>query len=257
MHGIGLAWRKCQTGLLGKRLKTMLSDRTFIAAGLAALVAAGLAATPALSGVSADATTRATALSSLVGRFTPAKRDPVLWARYTNLSEQSRRNFRFTPAMPRTENRAVTLVVRAPQRAVPTAIAAPTIQPVATIAPVSYRLGSAVGYTAFAAAITPTHVDISALPQARRPSDVPQGRPSRFGADMRLDARAQPGAVDPAMDSDRQYSVDVTGSYRVTRNVEMTAGLRLQRDNDRVAPAAITDQTRDSQAVYVGTRFRF
>lgn len=235
----------------------MLSDRTFFAAGLTALVAAGLVATPALSGVSVNATERATALSNLVGRFTPAKRDPVLWARYANLSEQSRRNFRFTPALPRTENRTVTLVVRTPQRPMAPAIAAAAPAPIATITPVSYRLGSAVGYTAFATAITPTHVDISALPQARRPSDIPEGRPSRFGADMRVDSRVQPGTMDPAIDPDRQYSVDVTGSYRVTRNVEMTAGLRLQRDNDRVAPSAIVDQTRDSQAVYVGTRFRF
>lgn len=235
----------------------MLSDRTFFAAGFVALVAAGLAATPALSGAATTNMDRATALSNLVGRFTPAKSDPVLWARYARISEESRRDFRFTPAMPRTENRSVTLVVRAR----PTAIAAPVVAttgsaPIA-IAPVSYRLGSAVGYTAFASAITPTNVNIAALPQARRPSDVPEGRPSRFGADMRVDSRAHPGTVDPSMDADRQYSVDVSGSYRLMRNMDVTAGVRLQRDNDRLSAASIVDQSRDSQAVYVGTRFRF
>lgn len=230
----------------------MLSDRTFIAAGLAALVATGLVATPALSGVSGGLPDRATALSNLVGRFTPASGDPVLLARYARLSEEARRNFSFTPAMPRTENRSLTLVVRAR----PTLTAAATAVPAPiTIAPVSYRLGSARGYTAFASpTITATHVDIGALPQARRPSDLPEGRPSRFGADMRLDSRAQLGSTNVS-DPDGQTSVDVTGSYRLTRNVDVTAGVRIQRENDRLAPTA--DQRRDSQALYVGTQFRF
>ena len=97
-------------------------------------------------------------------------------------------------------------------------------------------------------------MDIAALPQARCPVD-PTQRPSRFGADMRLDSRSLPGANDRSLDPDRAYSVDVTGSYRLSRNVDLTAGVRLRRENDRLAP--LTDQQQDSQAVYVGTQFRF
>lgn len=238
----------------------MMSDRTFAALGLTALVAVGLAATPALSAISHNATDRAQALSELVGRFTPATGDPVLLQRYASLSDEARRNFRFTPAMSRSENRAVTLVVRARPTTLTTAAApsagdsARTNQPIA-ITPVAYRLGSAVGYTSFASApITRETVDIATLPQARRPVD-PTVRPSRFGADMRLDSRSLPGASERALDPDRAYSVDVTGSYRLSRNVDLTAGVRLQRENDRLAP--LTDQRQDSQAVYVGTQFRF
>ncbi len=235
----------------------MMSDRTFAAVGLGALVAAGLAASPALS---AGATDRATALSSLIGRFTPATGDPVLLARYARLSDEAKRNFRFTPAMARSENRAVTLVRRATPATVTgnanSALANAT-QAIA-ITPVTYRLGSAVGYTAFASNVRSGTVDIAALPQASRPVD-PTLRPSRFGADMRLDSRSSPVATaqagDRSLDPERAYSVDVTGSYRLSRNVDVTAGVRLQRENDRLAP--LTDQRQDSQAVYVGTQFRF
>lgn len=238
----------------------MLSDRAFAALGLTAILAAGLAATPALSAIGRSAEDRAAALSTLVGRFTPATGDPVLLARYAGLSEEARRNFRFTPAMPRSENRSVTLVVRARPTGVAGAPAAADTRAVAAtnplaITPVSYRLGSAVGYSAFAAAVARESVDIAALPAARRPSEGANPRPSRFGADMRLDTRSLPDAPERALDPDRAYSVDVTGSYRLTRRVDLTAGVRYQRENDRLQP--LTDDRRDSQAVYVGTQFRF
>lgn len=233
----------------------MMTDRTFAIAAAGALAFAGLAASPALSALDGAARNRADALSALVGRFTPATGEPALLQRYANLSAEARRNFRFTPAMPRSENRAVTLVRRVTPMSVTSTSADGDRQPQAiAITPVTYRLGSAVGYTAFASNVSRENVDIAALPQASRPVD-PTARPSRFGADMRLDSRSLPGSSERALDPDRAYSVDVTGSYRLSRNVDLTAGVRLQRENDRLAP--LTDDRRDSQAVYVGTQFRF
>lgn len=232
-----------------------MSDRTFAALGLAALVAVGLVATPAVSAIVHDATDRATALSALVGRFTPATGDPRLLQRYASLSAEARSNFRFTPAMPRSENRAVTLVVRASTKPVEAALAPVRTQQAIAITPVTYRLGSAVGYTAFAAGIGKESVDIAALPAARRPAEPVSARPSRFGADMRLGSQSSPAAAERALDPERVYSVDVTGSYRLSRNLDVTAGVRYRRENDRLAP--LTDQRQDSQAVYVGTQFRF
>ncbi len=238
----------------------MFSDRAFVAASLSALAVVGLVTTPALSAISAH--DHAISLSALVGRFTPATGDPILLRRFASLSDEVRRNFRFTPALPRTENRAVTLVVRA-RPVMPSAgidLGQRPAQPVA-ITPVSYRLGSAIGYTAFAsaartlAAPPAAAVNIAALPQARRPTEPTARRPSRFGADMRIDSRTLPGTAERVLDADRTYSLDVTGSYRLSRNIDVTAGVRLQRENDRLAP--LTDQRQDSQAVYVGTQFRF
>ncbi|MBX9729388.1 MAG: hypothetical protein K2X31_10810 [Sphingopyxis sp.] len=232
-----------------------MTDRTFAIAAAGALAFAGLAASPALSAIDGAARDRAGALSALVGRFTPATGEPALLERYANLSAEARRNFRFTPAMPRSENRAVTLVRRVTPMSITSKASDSDRQPQAiSITPVTYRLGSAVGYTAFASNVSRENVDISALPQASRPVD-PTARPSRFGADMRLDSRSLPGSSERALDPDRAYSVDVTGSYRLSRNVDLTAGVRLQRENDRLAP--LTDDRRDSQAVYVGTQFRF
>ncbi len=243
----------------------MLSDRAFAVSGLTALVAVGLVATPAISAIGADAEHRAAALSALVGRFTPATGDPVLLARYARVSEESRRNFRFTPALPRSENRSVTLVVRARTRPVPVALVTSVlrdsrrdqreaVQPVA-IAPVSYSLGAAVGYSAFTTNVRGDAVDIAALPAARRPAEAASPRRSRLSADMRLENRSLSGGETRPLEADRAMSVDVTGSYRLSRNLDVTAGLRLQRENDRLQP--ITDQRQDSQAVYVGTQFRF
>ena len=41
----------------------------------------------------------------------------------------------------------------------------------------------------------------------------------------------------------------------LTRNLNVTAGVRYSQERDRLAP--LTDGKQDSQAVYVGTQFRF
>ena len=234
----------------------MLSDRTFAALGLASLVAIGLVATPAVSAISGSAIDRASALSVLAGRFTPATGDPRLLQRYAGLSAEARSHFRFTPAMTRSENRALTLVVRATPVVDDIIVTAARPAAPIAIAPLTYRLGSAVGYTAFAAPtpLVRESVDIAALPSVHRPVEA-AARPSRFGADMRLDGHASQVVTERAIDPDRAYSLDVTGKYRLSHNLDVTAGVRLRRENDRLAP--LTDQRQDSQAVYVGTRFRF
>jgi hypothetical protein len=70
------------------------------------------------------------------------------------------------------------------------------------------------------------------------------------------------GVVDRALtatplagDRDRSYGLDVGGSYRLTRNLDLTAGVRYRSDRERLLRAK--DERRDSQAVYVGTAFRF
>ncbi len=50
------------------------------------------------------------------------------------------------------------------------------------------------------------------------------------------------------------YSVDLGGSYSLTRNLDVTAGVRYRTDRERLARL---DERRDSQGVYVGTAFRF
>jgi hypothetical protein len=62
------------------------------------------------------------------------------------------------------------------------------------------------------------------------------------------------GATDRITAPGEDQVVDVVSSYRVTKNLDVTAGVRYRTD-ERTEP--LTDARRDNQAVYVGTAFRF
>ena len=55
---------------------------------------------------------------------------------------------------------------------------------------------------------------------------------------------------------DEAYSLDVGGAYRVARHIDVTAGARYRISRDRLDPTG-AEARRDSQAVYIGTAFRF
>ena len=63
------------------------------------------------------------------------------------------------------------------------------------------------------------------------------------------------GAALPALRSTDNYLVDVGGSYSLSKRIAVTGGVRYQVEKDRVS--ALRDDRRDSQAVYVGTAFKF
>jgi hypothetical protein len=86
--------------------------------------------------------------------------------------------------------------------------------------------------------------------------DGKNGKKSRFNPRMSIDASAPINAAPRALDaSQKDFTLDVGGSYSLTRNLDVTAGVRLNNERDRMAP--LTDNRQDSQAVYVGTQFRF
>ena len=108
--------------------------------------------------------------------------------------------------------------------------------------------------------------DRYSLPQADvRKSEMPDfgsyklgqgssGDPSRFSPHVVLDDR-QPVGRSPRTFADKQDTVDLGGAYSVTRNFDVTAGVRYSQQRDRLRP--LNDGKQDSQAVYVGTQFRF
>ena len=59
----------------------------------------------------------------------------------------------------------------------------------------------------------------------------------------------------PALRDRENYSLDVGGAYDITRRIAVTGGVRynVERDKSQV----VQDSRRDSQAVYVGTAFKF
>jgi hypothetical protein len=193
-----------------------------------------------------------------IGSFTPAVADPRLAAEFARRGFQPG-SFRFTPsAASGDKSKAVRVAVRA-------RTAAPAATPVAressasaitAITPAAYNLGLAVGWKRFAISGDVAKVQGGPVPGGREAAEVGisysgkkfTGRVSA-GADRRDGTMTR---IDPIESS---YSLDVGGSYRLTRNVDVTGGVRYKIQNDRLEPLA--DQRRDSQAVYIGTAFRF
>lgn len=236
--------------------------RQFVKGGVAFAAALALALPPALAAMNRpDSDGHASLSESLLGQFTPTGGDPRLIARYAKMSKAVRQSFSFTPALSNDgrEKRAITVVVRSRDRAMSgsgdalrvAALAAGQTQPVA-IAPVVYDLGASVGFKKFVTPNVGRGLDIRNLPQARAPEVIE--RPSRFAT------RVGSGSMDPAAAPARATApgsapaVELGGSYRLTRNLDVTAGVRYNSD-ERLEP--LTDNRRDSQAVYIGTQFRF
>ncbi|AMO70474.1 hypothetical protein [Sphingorhabdus sp. M41] len=236
----------------------------WLATGLAL---SGLAMTPALAKVlsSDDGMVSLKTLGS-IGSFTVAGADPDLVAKYKLSAFRGNASFKFTPSGgTRDGERSVTVVVRQKSDAVSIRenilAAAPGsgVASAAKIAPVAYSLGSAKGLKSFAIPVRKLGSnlpDLSEIGAERLMGEDNDGKKSRFNPRMSIDASAPINATPRALDaSQKDYTLDVGGSYSLTRNLDVTAGVRINNERDRMAP--LTDNRQDSQAVYVGTQFRF
>lgn len=206
-----------------------------------------------------------------IGSFTPASVNDKLRERITVRALSHAQMFRFTPAGTETRpTRSVTVAVRI-DRAVVDAISVRTPMtggPVdagvgaVRIAPTGFNLGLAHGYQSFAsgnvlpkAAPAVDTPDFGGFDLATKLSPAVAKASSRFAPRIELDKREKAGRTPRLLDGQRDYQVDVGGSYRLSRNLNVTAGLRYSTERDTLR--AQTDTTKDSQAVYVGTQFHF
>jgi hypothetical protein len=209
-------------------------------------------------------------LSQRFGSFTPASVDPRL-AQLVSATVGDDGLMRFTPAgTANRPGRSVTVAVRVDETtaklvSVRSALAAASDQPADTsirIAPTRYNLGVARGYQSFAS--TPVLAsglskDLSnvAMPDLAsfEPTPGAKAKPSRFAARIAVDEQQNAGRAPRTLEALGDQTVDLAGSYRLTKNLDVTAGVRYSQDRDRLAP--LTNGKQDSQAVYVGTQFRF
>jgi len=236
---------------------------SWIAAGIAV---SGLAMTPAIARVLSSSDPVSLSALGSIGSFTPANVDPDLAASFELKALRGNKSFRFTPAGQNSSgSRAVTVLVRQPVAAKavnirPAAAAGPVgagPAPVpAKLAPISYSLGAAKGWQNF---VTPIK-NVDGLPDLAElgagDKKLKTNKKSRFNTRLAIDPKKVTGATPGGLvDRESQYSVDVQGSFSVTRNLAVTAGVRLESERDRLAP--LTDTRSDNQAVYVGTQFRF
>ncbi|WP_373488671.1 hypothetical protein [Blastomonas sp.] len=198
-----------------------------------------------------------------IGSFTPASVDPRLADKLKFSALRGDKMFRFTPAATEARgSRALTIAVRIR----PDAAKAINIRPdiagepgqsasIVQITPTAFSLGVAKGFQKFALPASIRQPD-DALPDLSELGRGTSARKSRFSPRIELDQAEAPvvRATRPLTDQSA-FSLDVGGAYKVTRNLDVTAGIRLRSEQDRLG--ALTNDQFDSQAVYVGTEFRF
>jgi hypothetical protein len=200
----------------------------------------------------------ASALRGSASTFTPVAADPRLAAIFARAG-MAPAGFRFTPAASNDGRaRAVTVAVRtrgASRDSVADRLAAPTGGTLG-IAPVSYNLGVGVGWKRFALTGDVQRIDTGILPGSREGVDLGVSyNASKWSTRVQIAADRPRGSLPRAINGSDSMSLDVGGSYRLTRNLDVTAGVRYKTERDRLEN--VSDTKRDSQAVYLGTAFRF
>jgi hypothetical protein len=233
---------------------------TALGLALAAVVTASLA--PALDARAMLGSSVRSTIGPALGYFTPAGADPRLSAIYAG-NGPVKRGFRFTPAVT-DQGRSVTVAVRA-NRLVTPSVATSAVS--ASVAPapatgtrlesMAYNLGSSMGWKRFALKGDTNGLDRARLPaKAESPakSTLPAG-PSKWSTRVQLETERLAVKAPRTLEGSENLSVDVGGAFRLSRNLDVTAGVRYKTDRDRLQKLA--DDRRDSQAVYVGTAFRF
>jgi hypothetical protein len=198
--------------------------------------------------------------------FTPASVDPALAAR---VAEKARaRGFRFTPARaePSSGERTVTVAVRiddATARAVTVRKAIEAVPGrgagLSGLDTTRFQLGTARGVQSFARTVDlSTKVSSMAMPDlAQFEPSAPKAadKPSRVQPRLEMEDRAIAGRSPNTLDAVSQHTVGVGGSFRLSRNLDVMAGVRYSRERERLDP--LTNAKKDSQAVYVGTQIKF
>ena len=227
---------------------------------VAAFAAAGLLLPPAVA-IGQTAKRRAPAVSlsfDPISSFTPANADPRLAASLASRGS-SIRDFKFTPAAARGRPSQVRVAIRARAATAGTArmADASSATTVTTLTPASYNLGVAVGWRRFAVS--------GDVAKAKEANPDLGGRESaalgvsyslkRFTGRVAVGTERDDGKALKALRKEDTVSLDVGGAYAITRNIAVTGGVRYRIDRDR--SAALEDDRRDSQAVYVGTAFKF
>jgi len=228
---------------------------------VAALCAvAGIALSPALAATGAPKK-RAPAVKlsfDPISSFTPANGDPRLAKAFAN-RPLSLTDFNFTPAASKSRPSQLRVAIRAravtPDSAEVAKASAPA--PLTTLTATSYNLGVALGWRRFAVSgDVAKNKDANSALGGRQTAVVGVSYSiPRFTGRVAVAADRPEGRPLPALRQPDAYSLDVGGSYSLSRHIALTGGVRYQVDRDRLS--ALQDERRDSQAVYVGTAFKF
>jgi hypothetical protein len=229
-------------------------SKTLRNAAVAAVLA--LALTPAALLARGDSARRAPpAISFSIDRltnFTPAGADPRLAAAFASRA----------PAAAHGRPAQLRVAIRARATGATSIRASDSVgrsmsdSPIALV-PATYNLGVAVGWRRFAVSGDLAKVAGASSPVGGRESAALalSYNLKRFTGRVAVDADRGDNSQVPALTRKDNVALDLGGAYSLTRNLAVTGGVRYKVERDRVA--ALADQRRDSQAVYVGTALKF
>ena len=205
--------------------------------------------------------------SNWLGTFTPSGIDSRLAAKFASNARSINGRFPFTPAgVDAARSRTMTVAARTDSPLTAGAVsirnAIGSVEPGANnavrLTATDYRLTASRGWQGFA---LPSAVKVAApspLSELGKGSfrlDETGKRPSRFSTDIKLDQNKGVAQTTRGTSAAGDYSLNVGGSFSISRKIDVTAGVRYASERDRVIPAA--DDRKDSEAVYVGTKIRF
>ena len=226
----------------------------------AAAAAAGLVLSPAFAaGSPAPAKKRPPAIAlsfDPISSFTPANGDPRLAAAFAN-KPLSLTDFRFTPAAAKGRPSQLRVAIRARAGTPAKAQDAAATPAVTALTPATYNLGVAVGWRRFAVSGDVAKTKDANPALGGRESAIVGVSYSlkRFTGRVAVAADRADGRALAALRKGDNYTLDVGGSYSLSRRVALTGGVRYEIDHDKLS--TLKDERRDSQAVYVGTAFKF
>jgi hypothetical protein len=209
-----------------------------------------------------QAASRTPAVSlSFDGGFTPAQADPRLAAALAGRPALAS-DFRFTPAASKRRPSQIRIAIRA--RATSPAQVAVSARQVAvqptvasSLTPATYNLGAAVGWKRFAvsADVAQSRTSVPALADREGAAVGVSYSVRRFTGRVAASADRPSTPPPSAIADSTSYALDVGGAYNISNNIAVTGGVKYRIERDRVA--TLRDQRRDSQAVYIGTAFKF
>ena len=194
------------------------------------------------------------AMVGSIGSFTPSAADPRFGSTFGR-GGLTASGFRFTPSIGPGSSRRVTVAVRA--RA---GTAADTDRNLLAssggFTPYAYNLGVAVGWKHFAVTSDYSKVDLGAVPGSHEAADVALSYGGkRWSTRLALAADRSIGDTSRLLGSEQGVAVDLGGSYSITNRFDVTGGVRYKVQKDGLMQ--LSDDRRDSQAVYIGTAFKF
>jgi hypothetical protein len=190
-------------------------------------------------------------VASSIGSFTPSAADPRFGSTFGR-GGLTASGFRFTPSLGPGASRRVTVAVRA-RAGTPSAAAVASNY---GISPYAYNLGVAVGWKRFAVTSDYSKVDLGMVPGSHESADVALSYGGKhWSTRLALAADRNFGDTSRLLGSEQGVAVDLGGSYSISNRFDVTGGVRYRVEKDRLVQ--LSDDRRDSQAVYIGTAFKF